>query len=217
MKTKTKPIFILATIIFILFLDGKKWFPNIFNQLYAQWLLITLLVLLTSIGFVKSFSLFYSTANCNYVKILEPLYFLFIFCSVIAFLGATHLTILSIYDLNSFSVSHETKILEGLSSEKGTESTRKKVAQVLYWHFGKKLPYLKNSGKYVIFNPSDNDILKASENQAQRTQIRKTIESAAEASKNALITQLLAIAGFFVITSIAILVELHNIIKKTVY
>jgi uncharacterized membrane protein len=214
MKTKTKSIFILVTIIFILFLSGKEWLPSILNHIYSQWLLIALLVVLTSIGFVKSFSSLYSTTNCNYRKILEPLYFLFIFCSVIAFLGVTHLTILSIYDLNSFSVSYEIKKLECLSCEKCTESTRKKMAQVLYWHFGQKLPYLKKSGKYEIFNPSDNDIQKANESQAKRTEIRKIIDSAAESSKKALIIQLLAIAGFFIITSIGIFVELHNFIIK---
>jgi len=214
MKKKIKLISILASIIFILFLNGKKWFPGSFNHIYVQWLLIGSLVLLTSIGFVRSFASLYSTNNCKYSKIVEPIYFLFLFCSVIIFLGVPHLTILSLYDLDSFSMGHETKILEGLTSREGTDLTRKKVAQILYWEFGKKLPYLEDSGEYLLYNPSDKDILKASDGKAQRKEIRKTIKYAAEVSKNALMAQLSAIVGFFITTSITILVERHNIHKN---
>lgn len=110
------------------------------------------------------------------------------------------------YDLDSFSATHETNILDYLSDPMKNENMRKNAAQMIYWDLEKKLPYLKDSGEYILYTPSDMDISKAKENNIQKEQIRNLKRNIVKVSKNNLIIQIVGIAGFFIATSITILI-----------
>jgi len=183
---------------------GKQYLPIIFNNWYIQWAAIILLAILLPIGFASSLIKYLKSGDKSSKSLSIPIVFLFIYSVLLLYQMPIRYINESLFNvIDSVSIGHDTNLLERTYKGK-SEEERYKSAKIIFYEFGKKVPYILKNGKYVVFKPSKEDILKFDETNKLR---KKTIlyrNQIKNMNKQSLYIQVIEIIFFFIMVSFTI-------------
>ena len=128
---------------------GKDLIPSVFRNFYVFWGVNIGLIVLLSIGFAKSLSIYFQTKNKKIQSITHSAWFLLLFLLIIILPITVHHTMES---FNTFS-DRMLRIMD--TSPPETEERRKKMASFIFSQYGLQIPYRLDSGAYETFQPTE--------------------------------------------------------------
>ena len=192
----------ICAILFVIQAFGRKYlFPEIFGLWYIQWSISALLAFFVPLGFSKSIIFYFKHEEKSLKQLSYSIIFLFIFCFNLAIKSIPHYVSASWLEHVSYNILDKTKILENISTLQ-TEEKRKESASIIFWEYGKKVPYKLDSGEYIMFQPTINDISKFENWKKKKNEISATIVQIETSAKNAIFFQVMEVILFFMIFSI---------------
>ena len=196
---------------------GKLYLPLIFNNWYIQWAAIILLAILLPFGFANSLIKYIKSGDKSNKSLSIPIIFLFIYSILLLSPMPIRYMNESLFnDIDSISIGHDTNLLERTYKGK-SEQERYKSAKIIFYEFGKKVPYVIENGKYVVFKPSKEDILKFNETNKIREETTYYKNQLKNMTKQDLYMQVIEIILFFIIVFFTIMIvnktEFHSFKK----
>lgn len=145
----------LSSITFLITIFGREIFPSIFGNFYVFWCVNLSLIIMLAIGFAKSLSVYFQGDKKTIKSFSNVAWFLFLFLSVLIIPITVHY---SMKTLDSFSMTSDRGLPIKDTSSPETEESRKFMASFLFGQYGIKIPYRLESGDYIIFQPTEEQI-----------------------------------------------------------
>lgn len=191
-----------CVIIFASYLFGKHLLPSLFGNFFVFWGVNISLAILLAIGFSKALSIYFQQ-ECKTIKSFSnSAWFLLLFLTIIIIPISVHH---SMDSLNTFKTSSLHALPVHDSSAFDTEERRKLYAKFVFGEYGIKIPYKLESGEYITFEPTEDQIEKFNIRQEQKEEtieIEQNLSRVAYSSFRLAIIQVVLFFVVFVSTTI---------------
>jgi hypothetical protein len=180
MNKKLDWLFGLTALILFSSTEGRTFFPSIFSKPYIPWLLTGLTAVLLSIGlFLSAYSLF--SGKSERMIGWTCLGFVTLFSIILESYIVITPMMIHLSDASSSLSTSNPELLKKLltqlySGETNTEGKRQNLSKVIYVFYGVMIPYLRDDGSYISYQPTEKDREDWNKTQTTAAQLANTKE-----------------------------------------
>jgi hypothetical protein len=199
--------YLLLFTVFVLVLKGSL--PSLLDHGFVQLPAITVFGILVPIAFATSLHSYFIAPMLK--KLFSSLSYLLIFIVIItSALVLFYSSNSSYYILATHNYRHAPELFNGPIEAEDLNS-RKNAAKIIYSEYGGKVPYKLDSGVYMVYEPTTEDIAVLKENLSMRKQAKELKTHLKTYSYYSLYISIYLLLAFFILFSGTIYIKQRQV------